>query len=158
MISSIYKSFILNKPKLVLFLIIITALIFGYKSNDFRLDASSETLLIEGDPDLKYLQEINEKFGAKEFLVLTITPKEKITSENTINNILSLKYKIQSLDWVHNTVTILDIPLLDSSDEPLMDRIKNFRTLKDNNIDRDRGFQEILNSPVFRNFVISEDS
>ena len=39
-------------------------------------------------------QEINEKFGAKEFLVLTITPKEKITSENTINNILSLKYKI----------------------------------------------------------------
>ena len=158
MISSIYKSFILNKPKLVLLLIIITALIFGYKSKDFRLDASSETLLIEGDPDLKYLQEINEKFGAKEFLVLTITPKEKITSENTINNILSLKYKIQSLDWVHNTVTILDIPLLDSSDEPLMDRIKNFRTLKDDNVDKERGFSEILNSPVFRNFVISEDS
>ena len=96
MISSIYKSFILNKPKLVLLLIIITALIFGYKSKDFRLDASSETLLIEGDPDLKYLQEINEKFGAKEFLVLTITPKEKITSENTINNILSLKYKFRA--------------------------------------------------------------
>ena len=115
-------------------------------------------MLIEGDPDLKYLQEINERFGAKEFLVLTLTPKEKITSENTINNILSLKYKIQSLDWVHNTITILDIPLLDSSDEPLMDRIKNFRTLKDENIDKERGFQEILNSPVFRNFVISEDS
>ena len=104
------------------------------------------------------MQEINERFGAKEFLVLTLTPKEKIISENTINNILSLKYKIQSLDWVHNTVTILDIPLLDSSDEPLMDRIKNFRTLKDENIDKERGFQEILNSPVFRNFVISEDS
>ncbi|MDA9744139.1 MMPL family transporter, partial [Candidatus Pelagibacter sp.] len=129
-----------------------------YQSKDFRLDASSETLLIEGDPDLKYLNEINEKFGAKEFLVLTLTPKEKITSEKTINNILSLKYKIQSLNWVHNVITILDIPLLDSSDEPLMDRIKNFRTLKDENIDRDRGFKEILNSPVFRNFVISEDA
>ena len=158
MISKIYQRFVLSKPTIVLILLIITAVVFGYKSKDFRLDASSETLLIEGDPDLKYLQEINEKFGTKEFLVLTLTPKEKITSENTINNILSLKYKIQSLDWVHNTITILDIPLLDSSDEPLMDRIKNFRTLKDNNIDRDRGFQEILNSPVFRNFVISEDS
>ncbi len=158
MISKIYQRFILSKPTIVLILLIITAVVFGYKSKDFRLDASSETLLIEGDPDLKYLQEINEKFGTKEFLVLTLTPKEKITSENTINNILSLKYKIQSLDWVHNTITILDIPLLDSSDEPLMDRIKNFRTLKDNNIDRERGFQEILNSPVFRNFVISEDS
>ena len=158
MISKIYQSFILSKPKLVLILLLIIAVIFGYNSKDFRLDASSETLLIEGDPDLKYLQEINERYSAKEFLVLTLSPKEKITSENTINNILSLKYKIQSLDWVHNTITILDIPLLDSSDEPLMDRIKNFRTLKDENIDKERGFKEILNSPVFRNFVISEDS
>ena len=158
MISKIYQNFILSKPKIILSLLILIAIFFGYQSKDFRLDASSETLLIEGDPDLKYLNEINEKFGAKEFLVLTLTPKEKITSENTINNILSLKYKIQSLNWVHNVITIVDIPLLDSSDEPLMDRIKNFRTLKDENIDRDRGFQEILNSPVFRNFVISEDA
>jgi len=158
MISKIYQNLILSKPKIVLILLLLTAVFFGYKSKDFRLDASSETLLIEDDPDLKYLKEINEKFGAKEFLVLTLTPKEQITSESTINNILSLKYKIQSLDWVHNTITILDIPLLDSSNEPLMDRIKNFRTLKDENIDKERGFQEILNSPVFKNFVISEDT
>ncbi len=158
MISKIYQNFILSRPKITILFILIVVVFFGYKSKDFRLDASSETLLIEGDPDLKYLQEINEKFGAKEFLVLTLTPKEEITSQNTINNILSLKYKIQSLNWVHNTITILDIPLLNSSDEPLMDRIKNFRTLKDDNIDKERGFQEILNSPVFKNFIISEDS
>ncbi len=158
MISKIYRNSILIRPKIAILLIVIVAVFFGYKSKDFRLDASSETLLIEGDPDLKYLQETNEKFGAKEFLVLTLTPKEEITSQNTINNILSLKYKIQSLNWVHNTITILDIPLLNSSDEPLMDRIKNFRTLKDDNIDKERGFQEILNSPVFKNFIISEDS
>ena len=158
MISKIYQNFILSRPKIIILFILIIAVFFGYKSKDFRLDASSETLLIEGDPDLKYLQEINEKFGAKEFLVLTLTPKDEITSQNTINNILSLKYKIQSLNWVHNTITILDIPLLNSSDEPLMDRIKNFRTLKEDNIDKERGFQEILNSPVFKNFIISEDS
>ena len=157
MISNIYKNIILKNPKTVLIFIILTALFFGYNSKDFRLDASSETLLIEGDPDLKYLQEINEKFGSKDFLVLTLTPNESIISDNVINNILSLKYKIQSLDWVHNVITILDIPLLDSSNEPLMDRIKNYRTLKDENIDRERGFNEIASSPVFKNFVISED-
>ena len=157
MISSIYKNIILKNPKTILIFIILTALFFGYNSKDFRLDASSETLLIEGDPDLKYLQEISEKFGSKDFLVLTLTPNESIISDNVINNILSLKYKIQSLDWVHNVITILDIPLLDSSDEPLMDRIKNYRTLKDENIDRERGFNEIASSPVFKNFVISED-
>ena len=47
--------------------------------------------------------------------------------------------------------------MLNSSDAPLEQRLKNFKTLKDEDIDRDRGFNEITSSPVFRNFVISED-
>ena len=84
------------------------------------LDASSDTLLIEGDPDLKYLKEVTERYGTKEFLVLTYTPNERNDYLNvSINNLLSLKYKIQSLDWVHNVITLLDIPLLNNSDAPL---------------------------------------
>ena len=78
-------------------------------------------------------------------------------TDTSVNNLLSLKYKIQSLDWVHNVITLLDIPLLDNSDAPLQERLENFKTLKDEDVDRNRGFEEILNSPVFRNFVISED-
>ena len=69
---------------------------------DFRLDASSETLLIEGDPDLQYLKEVTERYGSKDFLVLTYTPNEGMISDSSIYNLLSLKYKIQSLDWVHS--------------------------------------------------------
>ena len=58
---------------------------------------------------------------------------------------------------MHGVITLLDIPLLNSTDQPLVERLQNFRTLKDDNIDKSRGFDEILNSPVFRNFVISED-
>jgi predicted RND superfamily exporter protein len=75
----------------------------------------------------------------------------------SINNLLSLKYKIQSLDWVDSVITLLDIPLLDNSDAPLQERLESFKTLKDEEVDKTRGFKEILNSPVFRNFVISED-
>ena len=130
---------------------------FGYFSKDFRLDASSETLLIEGDPDLEYLREITNRYGSKEFLILTYTPNEGMVTNASINNLLSLKYKIQSLDWVHSVITLLDIPLLNNSDAPLQERLVSFKTLKDEDIDRERGFKEILNSPVFRNFVISED-
>ncbi len=157
MLADFYNNIILKKPKFVFLSLIILLAFFGYYSKDFRLDASSDTLLIEGDPDLEYLREINERYGAKEFLVLTYAPKEPITSQTTINNLLSLKYKIQSLDWVHNVVTILDIPLLNNSEAPLQERLKNFVTLKDEKVDKDRGFNEIINSPVFRNFVISED-
>ena len=138
-------------------MLIVAILSFGYYSKDFRLDASSETLLIEGDPDLAYLKEVSKRYGSREFLILTYTPNEGMATDSTINNLLSLKYKIQSLNWVHSVITLLDIPLLNNSEAPLQERLESFKTLKDEDVDRDRGFKEILNSPVFRNFVISED-
>jgi len=157
MIAQLYQNLILKNPKSIFIILLIVLISFGYYSKDFRLDASSETLLIEGDPDLKYLKEISKRYGSKEFLILTYTPNEGMVSDNSINNLLSLKYKIQSLNWVHSVITLLDIPLLNSSDENLQKRLESFKTLKDDDVDRERGFNEIVNSPVFRNFVISED-
>ncbi|MDC1258137.1 MMPL family transporter [Pelagibacteraceae bacterium] len=157
MLSHLYQNTVLRNPKSIFVLLIITLISFGYFSKDFRLDASSETLLIEGDPDLKYLREVTKRYGSKEFLILTYTPNEGMVQESSINNLLSLKYKIQSLDWVDNVVTLLDVPLLNNSEAPLLERLESFKTLKDEDVDKKRGFEEILNSPVFRNFIISED-
>jgi predicted RND superfamily exporter protein len=157
MFAHLYQNSILKNPRSILILLILALLGFGYYSKDFRLDASSETLLIEGDPDLAYLKEVTERYGSKEFLILTYTPKEGMISDTSVNNLLSLKYKIQSLDWVDSVITLLDIPLLDNSDAPLQERLESFKTLKDEEVDKARGFKEIINSPVFRNFVISED-
>ena len=157
MFAQLYQNKVLKNPKAIFALLIIAILSFGYYSKDFRLDASSETLLIEGDPDLAYLKEISERYGSKDFLILTYTPNEGMITDTSINNLLSLKYKIQSLNWVHSVITLLDIPLLNNSDAPLQERLESFKTLKNEDVDRNRGFKEILNSPVFRNFVISED-
>ena len=118
MFANLYENTILKNPKTIFVILLITLLSFGYYSKDFRLDASSETLLIEGDPDLEYLREITERYGSKEFLVLTYTPNEGMVTDTSVNNLLSLKYKIQSLDWVHSVITLLDIPLLNNSDAP----------------------------------------
>ncbi len=157
MIAHLYQKIILKNPRSILIILLIALISFGYYSKDFRLDASSETLLIEGDPDLEYLKEVTNRYGSKEFLVLTHTPNDGMVTDSAINNLLSLKYKLQSLDWVHSVVTLLDIPLLDNSDAPLQERLLNFKTLKDEGVDKERGFREILASPVFKNFVISED-
>ena len=157
MLAKIYQNNILGNPKSVLLILVSILFLSIYFSKDFRLDASSETLLLDGDPDLKYLNEINERYNAREFLVLTYTPNDEMISDKSVNNLLSLKYKIQSLDWVHSVITLLDVPLLNSTDDTLSEKLKNFSTLKSDGIDRERGFKEILNSPVFKNFVISED-
>jgi uncharacterized protein len=157
MFAHLYQNFVLKNPKAILTFLIIIILSFGYYSKDFRLDASSETLLIEGDPDLTYLKEVTERYGSKDFLIITYTPNEAMITDSSINNLLSLKYKIQSLDWVHSVITLLDIPLLDNSNESLQKRLESFKTLKDEDVDKNRGFKEILNSPIFRNFVISKN-
>ena len=157
MFSKIYQNSIIKKPRLVLTILFLVLLSFGYFSKDFKLDASSDTLLLENDPDLNYLREVTKRYGSKDFLVLTYTPEKEIISDDSIKNLKKLKSDIQDLLWVHNVITILDIPLLDSSDESLMERLKNYKTLKDDGVDRRRGFNEILNSPVFEEFVISKD-
>ena len=140
MLANFYQNNIIEKPKLIFFILLICLVGFGYYSKNFKLDASSETLLIEGDPDLKYLNQITKRYGAREFLVLTYTPMEDMISSRSIKNLKNLKDKIASLDWVHNVITLLDVPLLSSSDKPLVERLKNFQTLKSDEINKKRGF------------------
>ncbi len=155
--SYIYKKFIVDFSKFTILLLIGIIIFSLYQAKNFNLDASSDALLLEGDEDLKYLREINERYGSKEFLVLTYTPVSSFIEKETILNLQLLKSKIEKLTWVDNVITVIDVPLLKSTDENLMDRLNNYKTLSYPEIDRKRGFEEILNSPIYKNYVISED-
>jgi len=157
MFEKIYKNSVIEKPKLVLLILAILLLSFGYFAKNFQLDASTDTLLLDNDPDLKYLREVNKKYGSKDFLILTYTPQDSLLSPNTIENLTNLKNDLKNLDWVNNVITILDVPLLKNNDNPLADRIKNFKTLSSEDADKERGFDEIINSPIYKEFVISND-
>jgi predicted RND superfamily exporter protein len=157
MFASIYKKIITDFSKVTLLFLIVLIIFSLYQSKNFNLDASSDALLLEGDPDLKYLREVNQTYGSKDFLVLTYAPISSFTEKETILNLQLLKSKIEKLSWVDSVITIIDVPLLKSTDEGLMERLKNYKTLAYPEIDRERGFNEILNSPIYRNYVISED-
>ena len=73
MLAKIYKKIIIDFSKVTLLFLSILILFSLYQSKNFNLDASSDALLLEGDPDLKYLREVNQTYGSKEFLVLTYT-------------------------------------------------------------------------------------
>ena len=157
MISEIYKKIVTDFAKITLLVLIILLGFFSFHFKNFNLDASSDALLLEGDPDLQYLREVNETYGSKDFLFLTYTPVSSFTEKETILNIQLLKSKIEKLSWVDSVITIIDVPLLKSTDESLMDRLKNYKTLAYPEIDRKRGFDEIINSPIYKEFIISND-
>jgi predicted RND superfamily exporter protein len=157
MFAKIYRTLVVDFSKISIIIICSILAYFLYFSKDFKLDASSDSLLLESDKDLKYLREVNERYGSKDYLVLTYTPISSFADEETIINLQFLKSKIEKLLWVDSVITIIDVPLLKSSDEPLMERLKNYKTLSYPEIDKDRGFEEILNSPIYRDYVISAD-
>ena len=157
MIANIYKKLVIDFPKITLFSLIVLIGFSLYQSKNFNLDASSDALLLEGDPDLKYLREVNKTYGSKDFLVLTYSPVSSFIEKETILNLQLLKSKIEKLSWVDSVITLIDVPLLKSTDEGLMERLKNYKTLAYPEIDRKRGFEEIVNSPIYKNYVISED-
>ena len=153
--SNIYKKIVIDFPKFTLFLLTIFVIFSFYQAKNFNLDASSDALLLEGDEDLKYLRDINDRYGSKDFLVLTYTPVNSFVEKETILDIQLLKSKIEKLTWVDSVITLIDVPLLKSTDEGLMERLKNYKTLAYPEIDRERGFEEIINSPIYKNYVIS---
>ena len=144
MFASIYKKIVIDYSKITLVFLTLLIIFSLFKSKNFNLDASSDALLLEGDPDLKYLREINETYGSKDFLVLTYTPISSFTEKETILDLQLLKSKIEKLTWVDSVITIIDVPLLKSTDEGLMDRLSNYKTLAYPEIDRKRGFEKFL--------------
>ena len=57
--------------------------------------------------------------------------------KETILNLQLLKSKIEKLSWVDSVITVIDVPLLKSTDDSLMERLK-YKTLSHPDIDRKR--------------------
>ena len=88
--QSIFK-FILNKPLAVMIFIVAVFLSASIGLKNFKLDASSDALVIEGDEAFKIYRETGETFGNSDFLIITFTPEVDLFSSyslTTIKNIL----------------------------------------------------------------------
>ncbi len=151
-----YKK-LLNFPKLILLGLIIILLGSLYFSKNFKLDASADTLLLENDPDLKYLREVNERYGSEEFFILTYEPKVVI-NKDSILELEKFVTKINNLNWVSKTISVINAPLLQSTNEPLMERIQNLKYITSPNIEFETAIKELTSSPIYKNLIISKDS
>ncbi len=54
LVTRFYDRVILEHPAIVILCLLAVVSFLGYKAKDFKLDASTETLIIEKDEDLRY--------------------------------------------------------------------------------------------------------
>lgn len=155
-IKNIYNH-IVQKPRLIFTIILLLLCFSFYYGKKFQLDASADTLLIENDPDLNYLREINERYKSEDFFVITYSPKEKLNREN-IKDFKRFVDEINNFKWVSKTVSVLNTPLFESSDKPLAEKIKNIQYITSKDVNFNRALNELRKSPVYKKLIINENA
>lgn len=152
-----YRWLVLARPKLTLAALLVLLAFFAYHVKDFRLDASADSLLLEDDPDLRRFRELNARYRTQDLLVVTFTPSADLFSDASLAMLTRLRDELRTVESVESIVSILDVPLVSSSDVPLAEMAANVPTLETPGVDRGRARQELTNSPVYRELVISRD-
>jgi predicted RND superfamily exporter protein len=155
-ITALYIELVFRRPLLVIALVLITAAGFGYYTQYFRLDASADSLMLEGDKDLEYSREINAIYGISESVIIAYTPlNAPLFSRATLERMESLRQELLKIDRVSGVDSILNVPIF--LDTPLTGISEDYLTLNDAEIDLEVAREELVNSPVFRNAVVSPD-
>ena len=155
-INLLYKKF-LERPKLILITIILIFSFSVYNAKNFQLDASADSLLLENDPDLNYLRAVNERYSSEEFFVITYSPKKKI-NEESLKELKKFVDEINNIKWVSKSISVLNAPLFESSDQPLIEKIKNIQYIVTPGIEINRALNELKNSPVYKRLIINDDA
>ncbi|HEY7884376.1 MAG TPA: MMPL family transporter, partial [Cellvibrionaceae bacterium] len=155
---SVYHYFIFKRPLLTLLLLAALTVISALGLPNFKLDASADSLTLESDTSLDYLREINQRYQSGDFLVVTYTPKAPMFSDESLDALQRLRDELSAVQGVSSVNSMLDVPLLYSPMRSLAEQQESTRTLMSEGMDRDLAQQEFLNSPIYRDMLLSADS
>ncbi|MGR3219190.1 MAG: efflux RND transporter permease subunit [Candidatus Anammoxibacter sp.] len=152
-----YTEYILGKPILVILVLLGAFSYLGYRAMDFRLDASADSLILENDADYKYFREINKTYGTSRYLLMTYKPKGDLFSPDTLHSLGSLRDELKEIKRVASVITILDVPLLKNPPVPITELVSNIKNLEHPDVDIQLAKDEISNSPIYQQLLISLD-
>jgi hypothetical protein len=152
-----YSRYILNRPVFVILALLGLFTYLGFHSRDFRLDASTDSLILENDQDLKYFRETNKKYGTASYLLMTYKPRGDLFYPETLRNLGSLRDELKEIKRVSSVFTILDVPLLRNPPVHIKELMANIKDLEDPAVDLQLAQIELGNSPIYQELLISSD-
>ena len=157
-ITALYDRYILGQPRLVLLALLAVFAFFAWHARDFKLDASTDTLILESDEDLRILRQVNKRYETQEFLVVTFNPDADLFSDTSLETIRRLREDLEQVPGVASVFSLIDAPLVKIGGGKLAEVADNYHTLEDPGVDRERAREEFLASPIFLELLISDDA
>jgi predicted RND superfamily exporter protein len=155
----LYDRVVLKHPLVSIALCLVFIAALATQLEKLIIDASADSLVLEGDEDLQYFRENSERYGSEEFLVITFQPRDDLLSDESLGAIDGLREELARIDGVSSVTSILDVPLLRSPPVSLSDITGSdpLPTLENPAVDRELVRQEFRDSPIYATLLVSED-
>ena len=148
---------LINKYLIILFFVFLLTIVSGFGLSNFKLDASSDALVLENDESFKTYREAEDEFGDSSFLIVTYEPKKELFSDFSINRIANLENDLKKIDGVDSVLSLLDAPIFFQPRVGLSEVADNLKDLTFDDIDLELAKDEIINNPIYKELIISKD-
>ncbi len=156
-ISALYEKVVLKRPLLTLAAFVLCSIFFSIYVSDFKLDASADSLILENDSDLRYYRSTQARYGSDDNVVITYTPEKDLFSIESLSGLRELRDSLSRIERVETVTSILDVPLINSPPISLSEVKEEVRRLEDPSTDISLAKKELLNSPLYKNHIVSPD-
>ena len=156
-IEKIYSTLILKFPVVTILSLVLILSGVGLGIKDFKLDATTDALLLESDADLRSFREMGMRYKTREFLFVAVEPNSDIVSKENIDFIKRLRDDLANVPQVYDVISMLDIPLVNNVQGSLAEVATNFQTLRMESVDVVKAREELTESPVYRDLIASAD-
>lgn len=146
----------MRKPLLVLLALTGLAVFFASFIPNLQIDASSDTLVLEGDKSVAIYREVYKEYGSSTFLVVTYRAADGIFNDKTLKRIAALKNDLEQVQGVRSVLSVLDVPLLSSPPVTLANLNEGVNYLSNGDVDIALAQQEFLHSPIYKDLLSNQ--
>jgi len=151
-------NFLIKKSVLALALLLLLIGALLYQIPHFSLDASSDSLALEGDDNLALFEKTQETFQtSNSSLIISYTTEEGVLDSKQIEYLRSLRDDLLALERVSSVTSILDVPLFQSPPLSLMELTGGAITIDNGKADMSFIADEFSNGPLYANNLVSLD-
>lgn len=154
-----YDTLILRRPLVSLALVALLLVASASQLGKLKLDASADSLLLQGDPALDFFREVSGEYNSEDFLLLTWQPQAPLLSDESLLPLRRMADELRELPGVSSVLTVWDVPLLESPPVSLSDITSGepLPSLNDSGIDRELALEEFTTSPIYSELLVSRE-
>ena len=154
----LYDYAVIEKPVIALSFMFLITILLSIGLKDFKLDASADSLTLERDADLEFHRQVSTRYGTDNFLVVTFKPNNgSLFDDANLDTIKIMSEELSKVDGVLDVSSIVNVPLLYSPKITIEDLADEPRTLLSKGIDKNLAITEFLESPIYRDNILSEN-